>query len=56
MQDDKVYPPLTDHEERAWELYCKETAGTMHVVDFWEQLGKSTQQLFLDKTRPSESK
>jgi len=37
--------------EAAWELYCKETEGDMHVADFWEELPERVQNLYLTKVR-----
>jgi hypothetical protein len=42
------YPPEV---KRAWELYCRETAGDMHVVDFWEELPKHVQEMYLEKVK-----
>lgn len=36
-------------EECAWNLYCEETAGSMDVRDFWWELPKDVQQIYLDK-------
>lgn len=41
---------MTAHEERAWQLYCRETAGSMDVKDFWSELSPSVQRIFLDKS------
>lgn len=35
--------------ESAWQLYCEETAGDMDVKDFWTQLPKNVQKLYIDK-------
>lgn len=32
----------------AWELYCRETAGDMHVADSWEQLPHEVQERYLN--------
>lgn len=40
---------MTEKEERAWELYCTETAGSMDVRDFWWELSKRVQQMYLNK-------
>jgi hypothetical protein len=37
--------------ERAWEIYCKETAGDMHVVDYWVQLSPDVQEIYLKKAK-----
>ena len=39
------------HIERAWLLYCEETAGDMDVRDFWRELPAPVQQLYLNRTR-----
>lgn len=33
----------------AWEIYCRETAGTMHVADHWEELGEKVREIFRAK-------
>lgn len=44
--------PAAQHEiEAAWRLYCDDTAGDMHVHDFWEQLPERVQALYLAKAR-----
>lgn len=40
-----------DEMQRAWELYCEETAGDMHVADFWEELPGYVQRIYLGKVR-----
>ena len=35
----------------AWALYCAETAGSMHVRDFWEELPQSVQLIYVNKAR-----
>lgn len=41
--------------QEAWELYCAETAGDMDVRDFWEELPKKAQDLYLEKLNESNS-
>lgn len=36
-------------EEIAWALYCEETSGDMDVRDYWEQLPKRVQDIYLHK-------
>jgi hypothetical protein len=43
-------------QEIAWELYCNETAGSMDVRDFWEELPETVQQLYLQKAEDSQIK
>lgn len=43
-------PPMSDHEKRAWELYCKETAGSADARDFWDDLPPKVRDLYLRKT------
>lgn len=40
---------LSRMEATAWSLYCEETAGDMDVRDFWEELPKHVQQIYLDR-------
>ena len=42
---------MTNLEEKAWLLYCQETAGCMDVVDFWEQLGPNQRAYWLEKVK-----
>jgi len=35
--------------DKAWRLYCEETAGSMDVRDFWEELSPRVQALFISK-------
>ena len=35
--------------EQAWKIYCKDTAGSMDVRDYWEDLPPRVQLIFLDK-------
>jgi hypothetical protein len=41
---------MTKREELAWELYCEETKNSLDVRDYWEQLPKHVQELYLFKT------
>ena len=45
---------MKSNETKAWELYCKETAGSMDVKDFWNELSPSIQQRYLDKVKLSD--
>lgn len=36
-------------EEKAWKLYCLETAGSMDVRDFWSELAPRVQAYYLAK-------
>lgn len=38
-------------DERAWQLYCAETAGSMDVRDFWHELPDSLKELYRAKAR-----
>lgn len=40
---------MTDIELLAWAIYCEETTGSMHVVDFWSDLRWSVQLIYLNK-------
>lgn len=40
--------------ERAWQLYCKETAGGMDVRDFWHELSEEMQQYYLKRVSPKQ--
>jgi hypothetical protein len=40
---------LSPLEEKAWNLYCKETAGDMDVRDFWEELPLRVKRIYLEK-------
>ncbi len=44
-----INPVLADPAEEAWKLYCKETAGDMHVADSWEQLSDKVKAIYLNK-------
>lgn len=35
----------------AWELYCKETAGSMDIRDFWYELTPRLQEVYLHKAK-----
>ena len=45
------YPPDI---ERAWQLYCKETAGGMDVRDFWHELPEKVQKYYLERVSPKQ--
>lgn len=51
--DDQIYSytQLTQVEEKAWNLYCKESAGMLSAKDFWQQLPVETQQYYLRKVK-----
>lgn len=36
-------------KKQAWELYCKETGGGMDVKDFWEELSRPVQLIYINK-------
>jgi hypothetical protein len=38
-------------EEKAWSLYCEETAGDMEVRDNWAELPKRVQEHYLNRVR-----
>ena len=40
---------MLDAAEVAWEFYCQETAGTMDVRDFFEDLAPNVRDMFLVK-------
>jgi hypothetical protein len=40
---------LTPLERAAWECYCQDTAGDMDVRDYWEQLPRRVQEIYLAK-------
>ena len=42
-----------EYEQKAWELYCKETAGDMNVVDFWSELSSEVQDIYFKKVWPA---
>lgn len=42
---------MSDLETEAWQLYCKETAGSMYIRDFWEELSPNVQKMFLDRVK-----
>lgn len=42
---------LTPHEAAAWALLCEETAGDMHVFDFWQEVPPAVQQKYLAKVK-----
>ncbi len=35
--------------EKAWDIYCNETAGDMHVADFWDDLPRRVQDIYYGK-------
>lgn len=35
--------------DRAWEIYCEDTAGSMDVRDYWEQLPLEVQTIYIAK-------
>lgn len=41
-----------EYEQKAWELYCKETAGDLHVVDFWWELPSDVQDIYFKRVHP----
>lgn len=51
--DDQTYSytQLTRLEEKAWALYCKESAGMISAKDFWQQLPVETQSNYLKKVK-----
>jgi hypothetical protein len=38
---------LTEQEQAAWELYCKETQDSLDVKDFWCEIPYLLQELYL---------
>lgn len=40
---------LTPAEQKAWDLYCEETAGCMSAKDFWWELSLNQKLYYLDK-------
>ncbi len=40
---------MTDLELKAWILYCEDTAGSLHIADFWHELSPEVQSLYLEK-------
>lgn len=44
-------PQLSALQERAWELYCADTAGGMDVRDFWQELPTYVQGIYLRLAR-----
>jgi len=51
--DDEIYsyPQMTRLEEKAWSLYCKESAGMISAKDFWQQLPLETRNNYLKKVK-----
>lgn len=45
------YGQLSQIEEKAWTLYCKETAGSMDVKDFWQEVPLYVQHIYLEKVK-----
>ncbi len=50
-QDYKPSRELTIDEERAWHLYCLDTAGDMDVRDYWDALSPRVKAHYLNKVR-----
>lgn len=50
------YGQLSEIEAKAWKLYCDETAGSMDVRDFWQELPLYVQHIYLEKIRNDKSK
>lgn len=44
---------MTELEQLAWQLYCEETAGSMDVRDFWEELPPKVQEYYKNKVVPN---
>lgn len=42
---------MDDLDKLAWYLYCQETAGTMDVRDFWDELSDSVKEIYRAKAR-----
>lgn len=42
---------MNTSEKKAWELYCKETAGSMDVRDHWEELSAHMQRHYKRRVR-----
>lgn len=38
---------MSEQEQKAWTLYCKETAGGLDVRDFWSELSPEMQAHYL---------
>jgi len=38
-------------ESLAWELYCQDTEGSFNVADFWKELSKRVQDIYLQKAK-----
>ena len=41
----------TSVQEKAWSIYCEETAGALSAVDFWEHIPEFIQKMYLAKAR-----
>ena len=37
-------------EKIAWDKYCRDTQGSMHVADFWWELPEEVKDLYLELT------
>ena len=40
---------VQDDVDRAWALYCQETAGSLDARDFWHELPATVQAYYLNK-------
>jgi hypothetical protein len=50
LDDSTGTAPATQYRAAlAWEIYCRETAGSMNVQDFWEQLSTHVKAIYLRK-------
>lgn len=36
-------------EKLAWLIYCTETAGTLHVADYWDDLPEKVKAIYIAK-------
>lgn len=36
-------------DKLAWEIYCRETSGSMHVVDYWDTLPDRVKNIYRAK-------
>lgn len=39
---------MTELETKAWERYCEDTAGSMDVKDFWEELSPTIRSHYMN--------
>ena len=39
--------PVLSPQERAWTRYCRDTAGSMHVADFWHEVTPDLKDRYL---------